>query len=306
MPLATGVVTRAQTPSMLEPGIKRLIFDAYRLKMDDYEDLYLMDGSEKAQEHEVMGSGMGTLAVVPEGQPVTFDTMQEAYKKSFLHICFGKGIKVTRQARADNLYGFVAKAAKELGRTAKYTKMVNAMSTFNDMATTTIYTLNGVDRPLVSLTHQTVAGGTYKNRFTNPAALGVETIESALIIFEREMLDHRGRPQETDPKYLCVGTSNRFIARRLLETQQRPFGNSNDVNVLKEYDLQLKVMRHFNDNGSWWIQGAPEETGLRYFNREMWTIETDKEPTTRNDLYMGFYRESHGATHPWSFFGNPM
>lgn len=306
MALATGVVTRAHTPSMLEPGIKRLIFDGYRLKQDDYEDLYLMSGSEKDREHEVVASGMGTLSIVPEGQPVSFDTMQEAYKKTLVHICFGKGIKVTRQARQDNLYGFVQKAATELGRTAKYTKNVNAMSTFNEMATTNIYTIDGVSRPLVSLTHQTVSGATFKNRFQNPAALAVETLETALLIFEREMLDHRGRPQEIAPKFLCVGTSNRFIARRLLETQQRPFGNSNDVNVLKEYDLQLKVLRHFNDNGSWWIQGSPEETGLRYYNRETWTIETDREPTTRNDLYMGFYRESHGAVHPWGFFGNPM
>lgn len=305
MPLSTGPVSRAQIPNLLEPGIRKLIFDRWKLYVDEYQWMYEMDGSEKAQEHEVVASGMSTFGVISEGDEVTFDSMQEAYKKTYTHDCFGKGIKVTRRARRDDLYGLVRRTANELGRTAKYTKNVRAMSVLTDMTTTTIYTLNGVNRPLVSLTHQRVDGGTWPNRFTNPAAPSVESVELALIMFEKEMVDHRGRPQGIMPKYIWCGPSHRFIMRRLLETQLRPFGNNNDINVLRDYNLELKVLHHINDDGRWGIMGMPGETGLRYFNRETFTIETDREPTTRNDIYMAFYEESHGATHPLGFWGNP-
>lgn len=306
MALVTGVVTRAATPNLHEPGIRKLIFQTWELYDDEYQFLYEMDSSSKAQEHDVVMSSMSTFSMMDENDEVTFDTMQEAYKATLTHLCFGKGIQFSRIARQDDLYGFLKRAPKELGRTAKYTKNVKAMDPLNNSTTTNIYTLNGVSRPLLSTTHQRVDGGTWSNRFTASTALAVESIELALTAFRKDMVDHRGRPQMIKPVYLVVAPSNEHIARRLLETTQgRPFSNLNDINVLTRYGLELKVLTHLNDTGQWYLAGKAGETGGRYFDREQFNIVSDRDPRTQADLTMAFYRESHGYVHPMGVYGSP-
>lgn len=306
MPLVTGAVTRAAIGNSLEPGIRKQIFNTWELYKDEYQFMYELDDSDKAQEHDLIMSGMSVFAQVDEGDEVTFDTMQEAYKATLTHLCYGKGIEITRIARQDDLYGFLKRAPKELGRAAKYTLNVKAMDPLNNSTTTTIYTLNGNARTLLSTTHQRVDMGTWSNRFSAHAALAPETLELALIQFRTQMVDHRGRPQMIMPKFLVVAPSNIFIGRRLLETSQGyPFGNLNDVNVFKEYNLELKVLQHLNDNGQYYLLGPAGETGLRHFMREEFNVVTDRDARSQSDLHMAFYRESHGAVHPMGIWGSP-
>jgi hypothetical protein len=307
MPLVTGTITRAATPNLHEPGIRKLIFNEFDLWLDEYQHLYEMDTSRKAQEHDLVMSGMSVFSLLDENDEVTFDTIQEAYKATLTHLCFGKGIQFSRIARQDDLYGFLKRGPKELGKTAKYTKNVKAMDPLNNSTTTTIYTLNSLARPLLSTTHQRVDGGTWSNRFSVSTSLGVETVELALTAFRKDMVDHRGRPQMVKPKYLNVSPTNEFIARRLLETNRgRPFSNANDVNVLLNYDLELKVLTHLTDSGShWYLTAAAGETGGRYFDREMFNVVSDRDARTQADLFMAFYRESHGYIHPMGVYGSP-
>jgi hypothetical protein len=306
MPLVTGVMTRAAIPNGLEPGIRKLVFQTWELYDDEYQFLYEMDSSEKAQEHDLVMYGMSVFSLLQENDEVTFDAMGEAYKATLTHLCFGKGFQISRIAKQDDLYGFLKRAPKELGKTAKYTKNVKAMDPLNNSTTTNIYTLNGVSRPLLSTTHQRADGGTWSNRFTNSTALGVESIDLALTAFRKDMVDHRGRPQMIKPKYLVVAPSNEHIARRLLETTAgRPFSNANDINTLSRYGLELKVLTHLNDNGQWYITGQAGETGGRYFDREQFNMVSDRDARTQADLHMAFYRESHGFIHPMGVYGSP-
>lgn len=305
MPVIGAPLTRASIPDYLELGVRKAIFDQWDKMPSKYEQIYNMGRAEKKTITDVIGAGLGVMPLHTEGQQVTFDAMQEAWKRAYNVLDYALGIEVTRNARKDDLYGFVEQGGKELGRTAKYTKNVEAMSLLNNLSDT-LYTAGGSNYTLLMTTHFRVDGGTWSNRPTNPVDLSLESLEAALIQFRTGMLDQRGRKFDITPKKLCVGPSDLFVAHRLVESQQRPFSNNNDPNIIKtEYDLSVLVLDHMTDDSRWFLMADKEETGLNYFDREDLSVERGDDPRTGNMLMTAWWRAAWGASHVTGVWGTP-
>lgn len=297
--------SREHIESLMERGVRQVMFDEYDLFDDQYEELYKVTGSSKRQEKDVIMAGIGTFQRKTEGQSPTFDAGQEAWYKQFVHNTWALGLEITEEGLEDDLYDYYTAMGGELGKAAGYTEQVEAFDLFNDLSAP-VYTADGVDYTLLSTAHYRVDGGTWSNRLANAADLSIESLELALTQWRTGMVDQRGRKVSIRPEILLVGPSDEWMAHRILETERRPGGNDNDRNVVKDRRrLKIVVADFMTDDGRWFILGAKGKTGLRYNRRKALEVRRRDDPRTGNLLMVGRYRESHGASHCWGVFGSP-
>ena len=305
MAIMSSPMSRANIPTLLERGIRKVYIDAYDLVDSQYEELYNITGSVKRQERDVITAGLGTFQLKTEGNAPFLDAGQEAWSKQFVHNTFALGTEITEEGMEDDLYDYYLSIGRELGKAAAYTRQVEAMDLFNNLSAT-VYTADGTNFPLLSTAHFRVDGGTWANRFTNPTDLTIESLEAGLTLWRTEQKDQRGRRLTIRPTVLLVGSSDQWIAWRITESVLRPGGNDNDPNVVKtKANLTVIVSDFMADDGRWFLLAPKEQTGLIYFDRAPTEMRRRDDSRTGNLLMIGRYRESHGASHVWGVFGSP-
>lgn len=308
MPLSGGPITRAHIPSELEEGLNKVIFRRYALRNKQYEKLYNMEPSKKRQETQAVMAGAGTFQPKAEGNPPYIDSMEEAYSKQFIHDAWALAMIVTHEARQDDLYGPLARMADELGDSAGYTQSVDALDFLNDPTGLTLYTAEGTNYPLLSLTHFLKTGASWANRFAVATTLDIVSLESGLNSYRTNMVDQRGRKVQVNPKYLAVGVDNQMVATRLLGSQFRPGGDMNDVNAARELypDLEPLVLDHLAQTGGWFLWAAPADHEFVWWNREGFNTKMETPGDgSRNLLHGAYYRNSHGSATPTGVYGSP-
>jgi phage major head subunit gpT-like protein len=297
-------MTRNEVADLMEVGIRKVFFDEFPLRGEQFRSIYDVTTSRKRQETDVVMAGLGLYQRKAEGNSPSFDNGREAWKKVYTHGTWALGIEITQEAMEDELYGYYQGLGQELGKAARYTQEVEAMDIFNDLSAA-VYTANSTDYPLLSTTHYRVDGGTWANRFSVGADLSVDSLEAALSHWRVNMVDQRGRKIRPEPKILLVGVTDRFIAERILTSEKRPFGNDNDPNVLKNAGLRVVVSDFLTDDGRWFLLGEPGQTALTYFQRKPHEMQRHDDGRTGNMLMVGRYRESHGASHVTGVWGSP-
>lgn len=306
MALKGSPTTRSHIPNLLERDISRVIFNEWMLYPEQYAEFYNVEYAEKKSIKHTMVAGLGETPVKAEGAPVTYDSVQEAYTKTYDVVSYALGIKATREARQDDLYGPVREMAKELGKTAKHTKNVLAMTPLNNATTDTQYTAEGTNYPLLSTAHYRVDGGTWSNRPSSPADLSIESLEEGLISFMNDQVDFRGRKQMIEPKYLLVAPSDYFVAHRLVESTLRPFSNNNDPNIIKsKFNLQVVCLKYMSNDTRWFLVADQRDNGWYWLDREKLTIRTLDEQDTGNFIWQLFWRAAYGVTHAFGTYGSP-
>lgn len=305
MALQVSPMSRDGIPDMMELGIRKVFTDSYRLYDDVLEEIYNRTGSSKRQETDLYGSGLSVFHRKDEGMAPYFDTMQEAWKKVFLHATFALGTEITEEGMEDDLYRFYLGIGREMGKAAAYTRQVEGMDLFNNLSAE-LYNAESTSYTLLSTAHFRVDGGTWPNRPTNQVDLTSESLETALTDWSKNMLDQRGRRQNIRPATLMVGFSDEWTAHRILMSQKRPGGNDNDPNAIRDRrSLRLFVNPFLNDDGRWFLLAQKSDTGLVYFDRANTEMRRRDDSRTGNMLMIGRYRESHGSTHPYGIYGSP-
>src|SRR5438132_8997938 len=105
---------RANEQAALERGIRKIYFRAYKDRVGEYEAFYNMDTSVKQQETDAVFAGLGQFTQKVEGDGPTFDNGSQAYTKVYTHLTFAMGLKVTREAQEDDLYGVVGQLTQDM------------------------------------------------------------------------------------------------------------------------------------------------------------------------------------------------
>jgi len=289
----------------MEVGLRKVFFDSYELYGNEYPKIFNVESSKKRQETDSVISGLATFPVRAEGGPTTFDSIQEAWTKVYLHPTYALGVRITEEAREDDLYNVVNRTVQQLGVAAAYTQEVDAMAMFNDLAAT-LYTADGTNYTLLSTTQFRADGGTFQNRPTIAADLSLESLEAAIILWNTDMKDQRGRKINAMPKYLLHGPSDMFMAHRILKATKRPFTSDNDPNSVADlFDIEPLRSNFLTDDGRWFLLADKSKTGMVWFNRRQLRFRQETMVESGSDLFVGSYRSSSGATHPLGIFGSP-
>jgi len=300
-------MTRAHYQSLLENNLRRVYFDEYDLIDQQFNEIYNVEGADKAVMTDAVVGGLSQFELQNEGGPFNVDNAQEAWTKTYTILEYTKAIVATRIAMEDELYGILPKfkrLAKNLANAAGYTREVLAAVPFNNLSDT-LYTAESTAYTMLSLTHFRIDGGTWANRPNTFGDLSLETLETALRLWRTGMVDQRGQKIMVQPELLVVGPADEMLGARLLESDRRPGGNDNDPNVVRtRRNLKLKVWDFMTDDTRWFLLAPKAKTGLNWFNKRAVTFERFDISENGNMEMVGSFRSAVGATHATGIFGS--
>ena len=290
-------ISRAQLAKELEPGLNSLFGMNYDEYDREYEDIFVIEDSNRAFEEEVLIVGFGSAPVKSEGQGVSFDNASESFSSRYTHETVSLAFALTEEAIEDNLYDSLGKRyVKALAKSMANTKEVKGADVLNNAFSSSF--LGGDGKSLIASDHPLAGGGSAANRASTMADLNEASLEDAFIDIST-FTDDRGLIISVQPHKLVVPPQLVFVADRILQSDLRSGTADNDVNAIKNTGVLpggYVVNHYLNDPDAFFILTSVNEMGdgLKMFQRS--PMENSMEPdfSTGNIRYKARERYSFG------------
>lgn len=250
-------------PNVVKVGLAHVYFSSLKDVEKEYTKWInvhrgetLADGTGRAFAEVLQVASLGTFAAKPEGDPVTYDIPIEGNLVRATPYTFALATRMTKEMKADGLYGLFDKMTAELAFAANNALEVQAVRPLNSGFGTTGgigFTAAGFDSlAMFSTAHTLMRGGTAANRLTTDVDLsqtGLELMSDLL----HGTVNESGMPTPRTPAYLIVDYRNEWIARELLESTKKPWTNTNDVNTVQSMNLTPIFSHYLSDPDSWFL-----------------------------------------------------
>ena len=246
---------------------------------------------------------------VPEGTEYSFDRPKQGYDKTFSPVKYGSGFSISEETVEDGKIPLVGDMIRKLAKSAAESREIQGMNVINNGFGSET-TADGV--ALFSTAHTLPSGGTYRNKLTTDADLSDTSLRTMRSDFETQFVGDTGIKELITPRILLVHSENRLLGNELIKSEMRvndvssDNGPTNSMNGMSMEGLIVISSPHLTDTDSWYMLGAPEDTGLRIVSRK--GVETkaagpDAGFSTDAILYKARYREKTGAVHGKGVFG---
>lgn len=98
-----SIITTGNFAAALFPGVKTWYGREYNEFPEQWSRIFDKDTSRRAFEEDVSISSFGLVNVMPEGQPVNYDTEQQGFLTRYTHIKYGLGFIITKEMVEDKL-----------------------------------------------------------------------------------------------------------------------------------------------------------------------------------------------------------
>ena len=273
---------------LLEPGLRKIFFETYKEKPEQYSQVLNVLSSKKAIETDLRMGGFhmwnekGSLDATEYEDPT--DTQTILYK----HTVFSKGFQVEKELVDDEQYTQINKMPKALARAARATIETKAAAVFNNA-----FTVNGYDGvPLISAAHKPLDGGANQtNLLDGNPALSESAIELAFKL-AREQADETGLKIQMVPKTLIVGPKNEFLAQKIAQTERKLGTDYNDINAMKGR-FNVIVLDYLTEADAWFLLDSDLHQ-LNFFWREKLNFKNTTDFDTDVAKYKGRMRFSTG------------
>jgi len=300
----SNTITSGSAARLLQEGVKK-VWDAASKEWEPiYPQLYKTDTSSKAYELTVQMENMGLASVKTEGDDITLDSFRQSFAPKFVHVAYGKGFIVTREAKDDNLYGYYKKGARALNRSMNITKEVRTHVLYNTAFAASSAMTGGDGIAMCSASHiNGPSGGTYSNIIT-AAEFSESSLEDMLKTIMRAK-DDRGLAIKLRAMKLIGHTNNKFEFDRVLNSSLRSGTADNDKNVLMGTISNGVVTSPYLDSNTkaWFIMTDAEE-GMTYYDRTPLEFDEDKAFMSDNSRYKAYMRFSTGYSDPRGIYGS--
>lgn len=301
----SNVITSGSAARLLQEGVKK-VWNAASAEWEPiYTQLFKMDTSNKAYELTVQMENMGLASVKTEGDDITFDSFRQSFAPKFVHVAYGKGFIVTREAKDDNQYGYYKKGARALNRAMNVTKEVRTHVLYNTAFSSSSAMTGGDGIALCSLSHiNGPSGGTYANKLAVDAEFSEAALEDMLKTIMRAK-DDRGLAIKLRATKLIGHTNNKFEFDRVLNSNLRSGTADNDKNVLMgTISNGVIVSPYLDSNTKAWFVMTDADEGMTYIDRTPLEFDEDKAFTSDNSRYKAYMRFSTGYSDPRGLFGS--
>jgi hypothetical protein len=299
-----ATMNRAQLLYELLPGLNALFGLSYKRYENEHTAVYETESSERSFEEELKLSGFGAAPVKNEGEQISYDIGQEAWKARYNHETVAMGFSITEEAIEDNLYDSLSsRYTKALARGMAYTKQVKAMVPLN----LGFSSYNSGDAvTLFNTAHPLVGGGTNSNRPTTGVDLNETSLEAAVIQIAA-WTDERGLLLAAKPRKLVIPPAYQFVATRLLQTAQRVGTADNDINAIRKMNAipEGETVNHFLTDTNAWFLLTDVPNGMKMFQRVGMKTSMDGDFNTGNVRYKARERYSFGVSDPLGIWGSP-
>ena len=300
-------ISRAQLAKELEPGLNALFGMSYDSYENEYEDIFVIEDSNRAFEEEVLITGFGSAPLKSEGQGVQFDNASESYSARYTHDTVALAFALTEEAVEDNLYDSLGKRyVKALAKSMANTKEVKGADVLNNAFSSSF--TGGDGKSLIATDPPLSGGGSAANRATTMADLNEASLEDNLIDIST-FTDDRGLTISVQADKIIVPPQLVFVADRILNSQQRTGTADNDINAIKNTGVMpggYSVNHYLTDPDAYFILTSVNSAGegLKMFQRS--PMETSMEPdfSTGNIRYKARERYSFGFSDWRGIFGS--
>jgi phage major head subunit gpT-like protein len=298
MAIVTGDFAKA-----LWPGVNSWYGASYAEFPVEYTELFRTYNSDKNYEEDVGLSGFGLASVKSEGGSITYDTMRQGFTTRYTHVTYGLGFIVTREMIEDDQYNVVEKRAQALAFSMRVTKETLGANVYNRAFTAGFVGGDGIR--LCSTAHVNVAGGTWSNALSTPAALSEASLEDITIQMHSATND-RGLKMALKPKKLIIPPALVYVAKRILGNSDRPATANRDINALVAMDVipgGAMVAHYLTSTTAWFLQTNLPTDGLKHWERRSDDFGMDNDFDTENAKYKATARYSFGWTDPRAIYG---
>jgi hypothetical protein len=271
-------------PKALWPGVFAMFGMSYNNR-DEWRDLVKVETSEKHREEMVQNNGFGLAAVKEQGGSIGYDSTSQGGTATALHVTYGLGYIVTREAIEDNLYEKLATGrAKALKRAMVETKNTVVANWFN-RGFDTNYTVGPDGKPMFSASHPSSAGN-QSNLLGTAADLSEASLED-LVIQANGATDDRGNKVALRVMSLHIPRQLEFEAARILKSTLQNDTANNAINALRAtgaFPEGVKVNHFFTDPDAFFIKTDISEGPLTLFQRRELEFTKDNDFGTENAL----------------------
>lgn len=308
------MTVRTQFPDLflaeMLPALDGIIFNRYNKLPPQYTKIFRVMKSNRSIEQTSEVVGLGLLSEVSEGGSVRYDEPVPGFNKTYTHNQFGGGFKMSRIMVDDDKFALIDKLASDLGRSANETRELAAASLFVNGFSSSYPGPDG--KPLFATDHPIVkTNGVQSNTLATPADLDQTSIELALTDF-RTMRDPSGKKVRVSPERLIVAPQGEFAAMEIMGGAMRSDTSNNTINVLRNRSgvgpFNEVFVWDFLDEGdpdAWFISASPEDTELRWYDREKFNTVHDVDFDSRSIKTAGWMRFSLGWSSFYGIYGCP-
>jgi len=298
-----GIINTGSFPKALQLGV-RSWWGNYKRPATVASEIFTKIKSDKQYEEYWQEVRTGVGKIKPQGQGVSYDSMQQGFGTRISNVIYALGIQITHEEIINNLYPKLGKGRVESLKNSLFeAQEINAANIFN-RAFTSGYTY-GDGNVLCSTTNPNISGGTWSNAASVPADLSEIALENMLVQIDNT-LDDRGNHISLRGMKLVGAPANKFNAQRILKSIGQSGNANNDENALKsmnELPGGFISWRYLTAPNAWFITtDAPD--GLIHQEREAMGMREDNDVDTFNFKVLAYENYAFGVGDKRSCFGS--
>lgn len=281
------MVDRSNFQILLEPRLRKVFFDSYTEKPEQFSKVYNVKDSKKSKESDFH---VAELGLWPEKDPqgsTSYEDIQPGLEVQYIHKTYSKGCRVTEEMYEDELYGVIDKMPRSIGRGGRATVEGFAAVPLNNGFTNVGY--DGVS--LFNDAHPLYGnlGGTCDN---NTSTVLKDTSLKEMILLGRQQVNDAQIKIACDPDSLVCPEALEFTALTLLQSIQTPGTPNNDKNVINN-KLKLIIMSYLTSVTAYFVFDSSMNE-FNFFWRRKPRFKSDKNFDTDVAKYKGSLRFSCG------------
>lgn len=298
------VMRRANFSNLIAPGLNKVFFDEHKARTSEYETIFNVRTSKKAYETDFQMAGIGTMPAKPEGTATQYEDFLPWETKVYTHVSYGKGVRITREMQDDDLYGQMKKGIQQLAKSARFCLEVGAWSILNNAFNILHYGFDPT-QSLCDSAHPRIGPGlgTLGNAPSTHCDLSLTSLETAILYFDN-LTDERGFQMEIKPKWIIVGPLYKLAAREILGSSQKPYTAENEINAMRQEDLQSFICHYFTDVDQWFVCSAKGDHDLNVWIRTPIETEPGDDYDTDDGKFKAFQRFSVGFGEYYGIYGS--
>jgi phage major head subunit gpT-like protein len=284
MPINSGLQNYGK---LLEPGLRKIFFETYKEKPEQYSQAFNILSSQKAIETDARLGGFSMWNEKGTLDGTEYENLTKLDTATYKHTTYSKGFQVEKELVDDEQYNQINKASKALARAARATIETKAAAVLNNAFTTT----GGFDSvALVSASHVRADGGSTSN-LIGALALSEANLEVAMQLASQQV-DERGLKIQMMPDTLIVPRALEYTADKILKSAQMPGTNNNDINPLQG-KFKVVVLDYLTSTTNWFLVDSTMNP-LNFFWREKLSFKNETDFDTDVAKYKGRMRFTCG------------
>lgn len=289
--------------AVVEPVLNDIFDGVYDQRDDEFKQVFdIKPGQERAYQEDVVFYGFNAAPEMPEGTPVVYRQAGVLFQKRYVFKPYGLAFALTRVLVEDGDHIRIGSIfSRHLAQAMIETQETLTANVLN-------YGFNGAypggDGVALSANNHLIAGGTFSNILSVPAALSQTSVEQILIQI-RQAVDNNGKKSRINAKRLIIGPQNMMQAEVIQNSVLRTGTTNNDINPVKSMGF-LKadpvVLSRLTSPTAWWVQ-TDVDRGLRFLTRRKIERSMEGDFETDSMRYKSTMRFGTGWTDPRTVFG---